>query len=116
MTKQDASDLFDAIVDEWFPEAPTPLKEFEFVSFRKWRFDRAWPSVKLAVEIHGATWRGGRHTSGKGFANDREKINEAIEQGWVVLEYTTDSLKQRPEDVAGQFGTVYGMRMGATNA
>lgn len=111
MNKQDASHLFDEIIDKHFPTAPEPLKEYKFVDFRDWRFDRAWPAVKLAVEIHGGTWRAGRHTRGKGFANDREKVNEAIEQGWVVLEYTTTDLTTRPEDVAGQFGTVYGMRI-----
>ena len=65
---------------------PTPEKELQFHPVRKWRFDRAWPDHKVAVEIHGGIWTGGRHTRGRGFLNDREKMNTAQLMGWTVLE------------------------------
>jgi hypothetical protein len=60
---------------------PAPQAEYRFHSVRKWRFDRAWPEIRLALEIDGT----GRHNTVAGMANDDEKINEAIIQGWAVL-------------------------------
>lgn len=73
---------------------PTPVLEHRFHSIRKWRFDLSWPKEKLAIEIHGAVYAGGRHTTGKGFENDREKMNEAQVMGWKVLEYSTGQVKK----------------------
>jgi hypothetical protein len=70
-------------VDKAIAEAglPAPQAEYRFHSVRKWRFDRAWPELKLALEIDG----NGRHNTIAGMANDDEKINEAIILGWSVL-------------------------------
>lgn len=73
---------------------PAPVLEHRFHSVRRWRFDLAFLKEKIAIEIHGAVYAGGRHTRGKGFENDREKINEAIVNGWRVLEYSTGQVKQ----------------------
>jgi very-short-patch-repair endonuclease len=67
----------------------TPLREFTFCAGRRWRFDFAWADSKLAVEIEGGTWSGGRHTSGAGYAKDLEKYNRAVLLGWRVLRFTT---------------------------
>lgn len=68
-------------------------REFRFHDTRKWRFDFAWPDVKLAVEIQGGIWLGGRggHTSARGIERDNEKLLEAIMLGWRVL-YATPSM------------------------
>lgn len=55
---------------------------------RKWRFDFAWPDAKLALEVDGGTFSGGRHTRGKGFEEDCIKLNEAAKLGWFVLRAT----------------------------
>lgn len=68
---------------------PAPIEEHRFHPVRKWRFDLAFLQSKVAIEIHGGIWSGGRHTRGMGFENDREKINEAQIMGWKVLEYST---------------------------
>lgn len=60
-------------------------REHLFARPRRWRFDFAWPEFKLAVEIDGGTWSGGRHTRGAGFAKDCEKMNAAQLAGWVVF-------------------------------
>ena len=73
---------------------PKPVSEHMFHSTRKWRLDYAWPELKIALEVHGATYKGGRHVTGKGFANDREKMNEAQLLGWIVIETTTDNIGQ----------------------
>lgn len=60
----------------------------EYAHRRDWRFDFAWPAQKVALEIEGGTWTGGRHTRGKGFEEDAAKYAEAAIQGWKVLRAT----------------------------
>lgn len=67
---------------------PEPVTEHRFAPPRRWRFDLAWPAHKVAVEIDGGTWIGGRHTSGSGFEKDAEKLNEAAILDWMVLRVT----------------------------
>ncbi len=64
---------------------PRPVPEYRFHSTRKWRFDYAFVEQKIALEVEGAIWTGGRHTRGKGFANDMIKYNAAGAMGWIVL-------------------------------
>ena len=71
---------------------PKPVAEHCFHPVRKWRLDYAWPEKKIALEIHGATHKQGRHTRGSGFAKDREKMNEAQLFGWIVIEAATDNI------------------------
>lgn len=61
------------------------VKEYRFHPTRKWRFDYAIPEHKIALEIEGGVWTGGRHTSPKGFLNDVEKYNMATLMGWRVF-------------------------------
>ena len=69
-------------------------REFLFHPKRKWRFDFAWPSFKVAVEIEGGVWTNGRHTRGSGFIEDCEKYNAAVLLGWRVLRFTDEHLKK----------------------
>lgn len=61
------------------------VREHRFHPVRRWRFDFAWPDHKVAVEIEGGTWTGGRHTRGGGFEADAEKYLEALMLGWRVI-------------------------------
>jgi len=67
---------------------PAPLTEYKFHPDRDWRFDFCWPAYKLAVEVEGGTFTGGRHTRGTGFEGDCEKYNEAALLGFRVLRFT----------------------------
>ena len=67
---------------------PAPVREHKFHSDRRWRFDFAWPSVMLAVEVEGGTRSQGRHTRHVGFEQDCEKYNAAALAGWRVLRFT----------------------------
>ena len=68
-------------------------KQVRFHLTRRWRFDFAWTDCKLAAEIDGGTWSGGRHVTGKGHQQDAEKANAAIELGWHVLRFDSGAVK-----------------------
>jgi very-short-patch-repair endonuclease len=61
---------------------PQPIREFYF---HRWRFDFAWPKLKVAVEIDGGTFTGGNHVRGVGYQRDCKKNNKAQLEGWVVM-------------------------------
>ena len=69
------------------------IREYKFAESRKFRFDFAWPTKWVAVEIEGGIWNEGRHTRGAGFAADCEKYNLATIDGWRVLRYTADMVR-----------------------
>jgi very-short-patch-repair endonuclease len=69
------------------------VTEHRFHPQRKWRFDVALPAEKLAIEIDGGTWIGGRHTSGAGYEKDCEKLNAAVIEGWRVLRFTSGMVR-----------------------
>lgn len=98
---------------------PHPETEYKFHPTRKWRFDIAFPSVKVAVEIEGGIYGGrvycqncgslvkqqvksgamvevrvgGRHSRGSSFEKDAEKYNEAAILGWLVIRLTESMIK-----------------------
>lgn len=65
--------------------------EYQFHPERLWRFDFAFPSQKLAIEVDG---RG--HFRGK-MATDYEKQNEAVRLGWRVLRFPAGQKKKAAE-------------------
>jgi hypothetical protein len=71
---------------------PPPVAEHRFDAVRRWRFDYAWPGMRIALEVEGGVWSGGRHTRGAGFVGDMEKYNAAAIAGWLVLRVTPQSL------------------------
>ena len=77
-----------------------PQREFRFHPQRKWRFDFAWPEKRVAVEVDGGIFIGGRHVDPMGGHNDRSKHNAATALGWKVLRYDARHLS---DDPAGLF-------------
>lgn len=75
------------------PFAPDVTSEHRFHPTRRWRFDYAIPSQRLAIEIDGGVFTGGRHSGGVGQIKDMEKLNAAAVLGWRVLRYTPGQLK-----------------------
>lgn len=56
-------------------------REFKFHQSRMFRFDFAWPSLKIAIEVQGR----GRHQTVTGVRSDCEKLTLAALGGWAVL-------------------------------
>lgn len=88
-TASEKVDLFLNYLQQQFPQAEV-VKELQFYPDRKWRFDYAFPSRKIAIEIDGAIWTLGRHNRPRGYLNDMEKLNTAASMGWLVLRFSTD--------------------------
>lgn len=84
------SDLFHTILKQQFPGVE---REYKFHDSRKWKFDFAWPHARVAMEIEGGVWTGGRHTRGSGFLRDMEKYNAAGILGWRVFRATPQQVK-----------------------
>jgi len=78
---------------------PAMEEEFKFCKDRKWRFDFAYISKQIAVELEGGAWLGKGHTGGKGFIANCEKYNQAVLEGWKVLRYTPETISRAPEDI-----------------
>ena len=78
---------------------PEPEREHRFHPYRDWRFDFAFPDSKVAVECQGSTWTQGRHTRGRGYRNDCEKLAEAQLLGWTVFYVTSGMLKDDPQKI-----------------
>jgi very-short-patch-repair endonuclease len=74
------------ILEHWRQEGiPHPVTEYRFHPRRRWRLDYAWPASRLALEVEGGIWRGGRHNRPTGFLRDIEKYNSATAMGWALL-------------------------------
>lgn len=85
--------------------------EFHFAESvgRKYRFDFALIETKIAIELNGGIWKQLPSHSGKGHIRDMEKINLAIELGWVVLQYEPTKISY------SQIERVFKMRGGKKN-
>jgi hypothetical protein len=59
-------------------------KRLKAAGLKDWRFDFAWPSQMLAVEVEGGAFTAGRHTRGAGFREDCIKYHHAMMLGWTV--------------------------------
>lgn len=72
-------------------EKTTGLKweqEYRFHKKRRWRFDYACEAAKVAVEINGGNYAGGRHINPTAIVKEYEKYAEAAAMGWVVISCT----------------------------
>lgn len=83
MAKQNLEYMFDLWLRQ-NEDIPKPTPEYRFAPPRRWRFDFAWPDQRVAVEIEGLTYGGGRHQRVDGFVADCEKYEAALMAGWRV--------------------------------
>ena len=70
------------------------VTEYKFLHDRRFKYDICIPNIKIAIEFEGGIYKNGRHTRGKGYANDCKKYNLATMYGWKLLRYTSDDAKE----------------------
>jgi very-short-patch-repair endonuclease len=93
--KETYDDIFNIHLHNLIPTLIHGMKrEYIFHATRKWRFDFAWPYLKIAVECDGGQWvkGGGRHNTDE----DREKLNNAAFDGWFVLRFSGNQINKTP--------------------
>lgn len=73
-------------------QIPEPVPEWKFAEPRRWRFDFAWTSHKVALEVDGGVWVQGRHSRGSGLIKEHEKMNAAATLGWRIYRCTPDDV------------------------
>ena len=92
LTESTGEIFFCSLWLDLFPEVALE-REYRFAPPRRWRFDFAHPASRVAIEIEGGHWSGGRHTRGAGFEADCQKYNTAAALGWYVFRLTTGMIK-----------------------
>lgn len=60
--------------------------------------DFAWPGQRVLVEIDGREW----HVAAGPFQRDRTRQNALVQAGWLVLRFTVDDIRLRPEYVVSE--------------
>jgi hypothetical protein len=75
---------------------PLPVPEYEFDAARRWRFDFAWPALRIALEIDGGLFSDGAHNRGAAIVAAHAKLNAAATAGWRVFYCTPQTLRHAP--------------------
>ncbi len=100
LSRRDRADDLDMLLRrQRTPPLPAWDREYRFSPPRKWRFDFAWPGHKLAIEVDGGLWVGGRHNRARGYITDCEKLLAAQLLGWRVVKIPSDWLDEMPLEV-----------------
>lgn len=85
---------------------PVGAAQQRIIPGRKFTFDRVWIVQRVAVEVQGATFVKGGHSTGTGIARDCEKLSLAAAHGWRVLPVTKHQIEsgQAVEWIAAALG------------
>jgi very-short-patch-repair endonuclease len=99
--KLSLSEKMELIIQEaGLPEA---YQEYRFAApERQFRFDFAYPDLKLAIEVEGGVFVQGRHSQGAGMSNDCVKYNMAAMRGWTVLRFTAPMIRATGKPLNGK--------------
>jgi len=93
--------LNDAYPGQW-------ISEHKGIEGRKFRFDCANPSLKIAIEIEGGLWMNGKHNRPLGYIQNMEKYNLAVLEGWKILRYASETLNKTPYKIIRDIRTLCG--------
>lgn len=75
-------------------EGLTFAREHRFHESRMWRLDFWFAGAKLAVEIDGGGWVGGKHGRGDGIERDCEKASHIAMAGHRLMRVTPGQIKR----------------------
>jgi very-short-patch-repair endonuclease len=76
-------------------EIVPPIREYKFLTDRRFRFDFAFPQLMFAIEVEGGIFTRGRHINPMGFTKDCEKYALALINGWKVLRVTSGQVRNK---------------------
>ncbi len=87
---------------------PLPVKEYPLPG---WELgvgfvDRAWPEVKLILEVDGRSW----HSREQSMALDRARDRAAAASGWLVVRVLADEVRDVPDRVLADLVAAYEAR------
>ena len=85
---------------------PNLRRRLEDVDLKNWHFDFAFLSQRVACEIDGGIYIGGRHLQPRGYINDCAKRNAAEILGWRVLVFPGPILEDDPTKCIRQLATL----------
>lgn len=83
----------------WLPE---PILQFRPPWASSMHFDAAYPVQRVALEWDSRLW----HLQQDRFQADRRRDRLAATHGWVVLRFTWEDIRERPDSVLRQIGEV----------
>lgn len=76
------------------------MPEFRFAPPRMFRFDFAWPELKIAAEVDGGRYMVRRNKKGQLVPigrhmteSDYEKLNTAARDGWRVFRFSPEAIR-----------------------
>jgi very-short-patch-repair endonuclease len=104
-TESDAETLFVQVVRQ--AGLPAPDRQVEIVlGGRRYRMDFAWPRLRLAVEIDGASVHGPGQLGA-----DLRRQNHMILDRWMILRFTWHMVAREPAGVARMVRDAWNMRL-----
>lgn len=74
---------------------PLPVAQLPIPWSPSRRFDDAYPAARLAIEWDSRAW----HLQRAAMESDRKRDRLAATKGWFVLRFTSQDLKDQPEEV-----------------
>ncbi len=98
MSKSHLQETFAAIWRKHGPSGYQLDAEHTFAAPRRWKFDFAITTHRVAIELEGY---GPGHLGRKGYRLNCEKYNEAAARGWRVLRFIANDL-----NTANQHATI----------
>ena len=69
------------------------VREYQAIEGRRFKWDFAFVEDRLLIEVQGAVWVKGGHSTGVGITRDCEKFSIASANKWFTIPVTTDHVK-----------------------
>ncbi len=79
---------------------PPPVLQYQIVDLNgeAWRFDFAWPEMRVAAEYDGMDW----HSGPEAFFRDRRRGSAVLDLGWVVVPIVAEDVRYRPAELVAR--------------
>jgi hypothetical protein len=81
---------------------PAPIPQYPIPWDPRRRFDDAYPCCKIAIEWDSRAWHG-QHAA---MTADRRRDREAAAHSWVLLRFTWEDIRDRPDEIVKTIATL----------